>query len=195
MCVFMLFFSSPRQGGTGTPAKSRMEVRPNAMEAVYLLSMPRRRSFPVWPRGCGRGARGCCSQWGEDEGGVPRCGQLSGVWGLGPGEEDVSVCCRDRRECWCGCRPGWSVFPVGRRFPARLRHRGRGRGLWVQRGRSLLVLPRSPALVRRLPRHIQSFLHRVRQASLVNLPLGWLGAGGLVIAADVVLADGLVISW
>ena len=127
MCVFYVFFSSSRQGGTGTPTKSRMEVQPNAMEAGYLLSMPRRRSFPVWSRGCGRGARGCCSQWGEDEGGVPRCGQLSGVWGLGRGEEDVSVCCRERRGCWCGCRPGWSVFPVGLRFNARLRHRGRRR--------------------------------------------------------------------
>ena len=51
----MFFFSSPRQGGTGTPAKPRMEVRPNAMEAVYLLSMPRRRSFPVWSRGVDEG--------------------------------------------------------------------------------------------------------------------------------------------
>ena len=194
MCFFMFFFFVPTGGDgysceapNGGPAKRNGGGLPTVDASSEVVSGV--------VQGCGRGARGCCSQWGEDEGGVPCCGQLSGVWGLGPGEEDVSVCCRERRGCWCGCRPGWSVFPVGRRFPARLRHRGRGRGLWVQRGRSLLVLPRSPALVRRLPRHIQSFLHRVRQASLVNLPLGWLGAGGLVIAAHVVLADGLVISW
>ena len=32
-CVFFMFFFFAQTGGTGTPAKPRMEVRPNAMEA------------------------------------------------------------------------------------------------------------------------------------------------------------------